>query len=209
MLAQTTVLLNQTCWVWLRPFHYLAWYSYLAWKCSLPLFQCFIALDICLLFSNQMLAVLVLGCLFQALLAVMWQHLLCSLLLWLQLLLLWLLLWMLACSPASCFVWLPFNKSVIFCCLVSCVRLLAFYFWHHLMLLSVKVDNTTDSFCLCCLLCVLPIIIKSGLICTSVHLHTIIMCTDGMAVYTCPCLLLPTWVVTAVCLYMLLLQSYG
>ena len=33
-------------------------------------------------------------------------------------------------------------------------------------------------------------IIKSGEICTSVHLYIIIRCTDGMTVYMCPGMLL-------------------
>ena len=73
---------------------------------------------------------------------------------------------------------------------LSCLRLLAFYFWYHVMLLTLKEDIITGSFCVCCLLCVLSIIIKSGMIYTSLHLCTIIICTNGMAVYMYPCTLL-------------------
>ena len=58
------------------------------------------------------------------------------------------------------------------------------------MLLTFKEDNTTGSFYLCHLLCVLSVSIKVDEICRSVHLCTIIKCPDGMAVYMCPCTLL-------------------
>ena len=61
-----------------------------------------------------------------------------------------------------------------------------------LMLLAVKEYNTTGSFYLCHLLNVLSIIIISGTICTSAHLYTNIICTDGTAVYVCPCMLMVT-----------------
>ena len=51
------------------------------------------------------------------------------------------------------------------------------------MLHILKEDNPTGSFSLYCLLHVLIMIIKSGVICTSVHLYTIIIYRDGMAVY--------------------------
>ena len=63
------------------------------------------------------------------------------------------------------------------------------------MLLALKEDKTTGSFCLCCLLCVLSVIIKSGAVFTNVHLYTIIICTGctgSMVVYMHPCMLLVT-----------------
>ena len=70
------------------------------------------------------------------------------------------------------------------------MRLLAFYFWHHVMLHTLQVDNTIGQYYLCCILHVLNMIIKSGAICTSVHLYTIIIGTDGVVVYMWPCMLL-------------------
>ena len=64
------------------------------------------------------------------------------------------------------------------------------YFWHHFMLLTLKEDYTTASFCPCCLLQGLSMIIYPGVICTSLWLNTIILCTDGVVVYMCPCILL-------------------
>ena len=55
---------------------------------------------------------------------------------------------------------------------------------------TMKEDNTTGSFCLCHLLHILSMIIKSGAIYTSVQLYTTIICTDGMAVYIWPYILL-------------------
>ena len=75
-------------------------------------------------------------------------------------------------------------------------------------LLIMKEGKTTGSFCLHCLLHVLSMIIKSGVICTSVHSCTIIMCTDVMAVCMCPCMLLVTCAITVVCIYMWILQHY-
>ena len=48
----------------------------------------------------------------------------------------------------------------------------------------------------------LSMLIKSDITCTSVHLYTIIMCTDVVAVDMCPCMLLVACVVTVVCIYM-------
>ena len=58
------------------------------------------------------------------------------------------------------------------------------------MLFALKNDNTTGSFYPRHLLYVLSMIIKSGALCTSVHLYTITICTDGRAIYMCPCMLL-------------------
>ena len=44
----------------------------------------------------------------------------------------------------------------------------------------------------------LSMIIKTGVIYTSVHLYRIITYTDGMAAYMCPCILLVICAVTAV-----------
>ena len=60
------------------------------------------------------------------------------------------------------------------------------------MLLTLKEDNTTDNFYLCCLPHGLRVIMKSDALCTSVCLYTILICTDGMVVYVCPCILLTT-----------------
>ena len=68
------------------------------------------------------------------------------------------------------------------------------------MLPVLKEDNTTGCFCLCCLLCVLSMIIKSGVICTSVHLLAITVCTYSVLVYMCPCMLLVTCATTVVCI---------
>ena len=57
------------------------------------------------------------------------------------------------------------------------------------MLLTLKEDNTTGGFHLSCLLHVFSMIIRSGLICTDMHLYTVIIGTDDMAVYMCPCML--------------------
>ena len=60
------------------------------------------------------------------------------------------------------------------------------------MLLVLKEDNTTGTLYLCHLLCVIRMIIKSGALCTNVHLYTIIICTNGMTVYMYPFILLAT-----------------
>ena len=54
--------------------------------------------------------------------------------------------------------------------------------------ITLQEDKTVGSFYLCHLVHVLSVITKS--ICTRVCLHTIIICTDNMAVYMCPCMLL-------------------
>ena len=59
----------------------------------------------------------------------------------------------------------------------------------NVVLFTLMEDNTTGSFYLCHLLSVPSMISKSGVICTSVYLYTVI-CTDGMAVYMSPCMLL-------------------
>ena len=73
-------------------------------------------------------------------------------------------------------------------------------------------DNINGSFYLCYLLLVLIIIIKSGVICISVHLYIIIMCKDGMVVYLCLCIILVTSVVTVVhthiCGYFKVIDKY-
>ena len=74
------------------------------------------------------------------------------------------------------------------------------------MLIALKEDNTTISFYLCCLLCVLSVIIESGVICISEHLYAN-KCTDGMVVYMCQCMLLVTCAVTAVSVYMWIFQG--
>ena len=70
------------------------------------------------------------------------------------------------------------------------MRPLAFYVWYYVMLLALKENNTTGTFYLCHLLHVLCMIIKSDAICTCLHLWTLNICTDGVAVYLCPCILL-------------------
>ena len=62
------------------------------------------------------------------------------------------------------------------------------------MLLALKEDNTTGNFYLCGILHVLSVIIKYGVIFTSMHLYTI-MCTVGVAVYMYLCMLLVICVV--------------
>ena len=63
---------------------------------------------------------------------------------------------------------------------------LAFYFWHHVMLLALNGDNTTGSFYPFCLLHVLSMITESAALCKSMDLYTIIICTDGVLVCMCP-----------------------
>ena len=53
-----------------------------------------------------------------------------------------------------------------------------------------KDDNTTGSFQLCCLFCVLSVIIIPGYISTSMYLYITTICTEGVAVCMCPCLLM-------------------
>ena len=63
----------------------------------------------------------------------------------------------------------------------------AFCKMSSVMLLALKEDNTTGSFYLSCLLCM---IIKSSVIFTSAHLYKVFMCKDGISIYVCPCMLL-------------------
>ena len=169
-------------------------YSYSSWKYSLLLSKSFIFPVICLLFSSKMLAILLLGCPFWALIALIWQCLLDFLLPCVPLLLSYLPLWLLGifciifCLTAFYFVslmseltyvslpyfcmliYLKWVSSHLLFCLVreflfyivksAYVRLLAFYFWLHVMSLILKGDNTTDSCFLCCLLHVFSIIIN-------------------------------------------------
>ena len=58
------------------------------------------------------------------------------------------------------------------------------------VLLLLKKDNTTGSLYLCNFLFVLSVIMISFYTCTSVHVYTIIVHTDYVAVYMCPCFLL-------------------
>ena len=58
------------------------------------------------------------------------------------------------------------------------------------MLLTLKEDNTNGNPCLFCSLFELTVIIKLGEICTSVHLCIIFIYTNGVMLYTCPCMLL-------------------
>ena len=51
------------------------------------------------------------------------------------------------------------------------------------MLLTLKEDNTTSTFNLCCLFSVICMIIKSDVMHRSVHLYTIIICADGGSRY--------------------------
>ena len=48
-----------------------------------------------------------------------------------------------------------------------------------IMLLTFKDDNTTGSFWLCLLFCVLSLIIISDYLCTGMNLYTITICTDA------------------------------
>ena len=73
------------------------------------------------------------------------------------------------------------------------------------MLLTLKKDDTTDITYQCCLLHMLIMIIKSGVICKIVHFYTIILCTNSKAVYMCSCMQLVTCAVTAVWIYMCIL----
>ena len=74
---------------------------------------------------------------------------------------------------------------------LPCVRLLAFlHSWYHEILLALKEDKITDIYYLCHLLWVLRVIIKSCAICTSMHLYTIIIFSDGTSVCMCPCKIL-------------------
>ena len=68
--------------------------------------------------------------------------------------------------------------------------LLAFYIWHHIMLLTLKDDNIIGSFWLCCLFYVFCVTIICGYICTRRHLYTITIYADGMICDKPLCLLL-------------------
>ena len=92
-------------------------------------------------------------------------------------------------------------------------------FWYKLrlvMLLTLKEDDAIDSFYLCHVLCVLSMIIKSGVICTRVLLYTIIICAVHGSIYVsmyaighymCT-ILLALCVSTVVCIYMWIIQNY-
>ena len=58
------------------------------------------------------------------------------------------------------------------------------------MLLTLKEDNATGSLYVYRLLCMLNMIFMSDLICTGVHLYTIVLYTGGTVLYMCLCLLL-------------------
>ena len=58
------------------------------------------------------------------------------------------------------------------------------------MSLVLKDDNTTGSFLLCHLFYMFSVIMISDIRCTGVHLYTIVICTDGIIIGMCPCLLL-------------------
>ena len=119
---------------------------------------------------------------------------------------------MLALLPVSCSIQLPFCLPFLETALcesawflfssLHCLRILAFHFWHHIMLLAFNDDNTTGSFWLCCSFYILCMIIISHYLHTRVHLYTIVICTDGAIKEIFPCLLLV--VTCAVCLWMAL-----
>ena len=77
------------------------------------------------------------------------------------------------------------------------------------MLLTLKEDNMIGSFHLCCLLYVFSPIIRSGVICTSVHLYVIIIYVSTYTIGFCMCdRLLAICASTAVHAYIWILQSY-
>ena len=79
-----------------------------------------------------------------------------------------------------------------------------------------KEGNTTGTFYLWHLLHILNMINKFGGLCTSVHLYTIILCADDMAVYMsicdtdyCMCaILLVTHISSVVCIYIGILNNH-
>ena len=75
------------------------------------------------------------------------------------------------------------------------VRLLTFYFWHHVLLLALTDDNTTGSLYLCNLFYVFGVIMIYNYISTWVHLHTIVIYTDDMVMNMSLCLLFVHYVI--------------
>ena len=82
---------------------------------------------------------------------------------------------------------LPYLSLPLLHLYLPCVRL---YFWHHVMLLAFKDDNTTHSFKLCHLLCIHSMIIVCDYVCTSMHICTFMMHTNDITVGMCLCVLL-------------------
>ena len=69
---------------------------------------------------------------------------------------------------------------------LSYVRHLSFYFWYHAMLLTLKEDNTTDSFYPCLLLHVHSVIVKFGVYmykCVFIHNYYMYRWHGGIYVY--------------------------
>ena len=67
------------------------------------------------------------------------------------------------------FLSLPCMKLLAFLLLtLPYVRLLTFYFWHHVMLLILKENTATGNFYLWCLFYAFSMFIKNGALCTSV-----------------------------------------
>ena len=93
------------------------------------------------------------------------------------------------------------NISKLWICLWHCllpiislhlcyVRPFPFYSWHHVILLSLRDDNTTGSLWLYHLFYMFCVNYESSYRCTSKSLYTIMICTNGMNVDKCLCALL-------------------
>ena len=98
--------------------------------------------------------------------------------------------YMIACVMPCLATILYFWHCLLCICLIfillslPCIRFFAFYVWYHVMLLTLKKDNTTCSLYLCCLLHMPNMIIKSGVICI-VSIYTQFLCIQMTWQYIC------------------------
>ena len=74
------------------------------------------------------------------------------------------------------------------------------------MLLALREGYTTCSFCVVSCVC----LDEHSIWCSMYKCVLIynIVCTDGVTIYMCPCMLLVTYVATVLCVYMWILKSY-
>ena len=112
----------------------------------------------------------------------------------------------LAASMAACMIACVIlcSADILWVCLIfllfslPCVRLLAICFSCHIVSLVLKDNNFTGSCYLCYLLhCLVWWLNLVRYVLVYIYIQ-IIMCTDGMALYMCPYMLLVTCAVTAV-----------
>ena len=87
----------------------------------------------------------------------------------------------------DCFVWVCLYILYLS---LSCVKLLASYFWYHVMLLTLKEGNIIGSLNLCHLFCMFSWIVIYDFICTGVCLYATTICKDGALMDMFLCLLL-------------------